>query len=404
MKITYDKVYELILYAITILWFIRLGHPTIFISFVLSLIAFMLYINQSNRNKVNSKIIIFYILSEITLFFVQVFRLQIYHLSSISIADLNFLYSEVFLLVLIFPLYEVFCAKGTIFFSRICRIGIITLLIKTIVWFFYNFFDINIGFTVIGGDSNWIRYSLGRSLCRMTGTALDGFIFSYLVTELFFIDDLNRKIKNICEIIFLYLFSVFVTQSRAQIIYYTFVLVIGLFYYATHAANRLIAILSSALLVTCLIIIFREGILNFVNSFSVTSSMGDSTQIRLLEYSYFSNLWQKTSPLWGFGMINEPIIVNGIGYWLSDLGIADILYQFGYIGLIIGIIPFIYGLGKVVKIFNLESTKENLFFICMLAYYIISMTNLNPYRNINYLVLPFYIAYMLYVPKQTKFL
>lgn len=399
MRPTYVQAYKTLLYVITLLYFIRLGHPTIYISFAITILLLILYVSQKKKNTIYSMGILVFVVLEILLTILQMFRQLVFRLSDINVPDLIFLYGEMFLLLLIFPIYEIFCAKGIDFFREICRIALFVLILKAIVWYLFNFRSIDIGYYYIGGAERWVRFALGRTLYRMTGTALDGFIFSYFIVNFFTKSSLSEKIKSLIYMAFLYFFAMYISQSRVQLIYYTVSLLIGLLYYSIHTKNKAIVRLSIVLLLALAVFLFRNVIVNFMNSFSLNSNIGDSTQIRMLEYRYFDELWRRTSYLFGFGMINEPIIMNGIAYWLSDLGIADILYQFGVVGLFVGLIPFILGAYKTIKVIKIKESSLNFFFVCSSSYYIASISNINPYRNVNYLTLPFYIAFLLYVIK-----
>ena len=184
MKLRYFQLYKIIIYIISILWFIRLGHPTIYISLFLTLIAFFMYITQKEKHKLDC-VIVSYVILEITLFIIQIIRLRVYNLSDISFSDLDFLYGEVFLLLLSFPIYEVICVEKESFFKEICYFALIVLVIKALVWYLFNFQNIDLGYFFIGGAERCVRFSLGRLLYRMTGTSLDGFIFAYFITNLF---------------------------------------------------------------------------------------------------------------------------------------------------------------------------------------------------------------------------
>lgn len=399
MRLTYVQAYKVLIYVITLLYFIRLGHPTIYISLAITILLMILYTSQKKKHSIGSISLLIFIILEILLTIFQMFRQYFLHLSDISTPDLIFLYGEMFLLLLTFPIYEILCADGIDFFREICRIAFFVLILKALVWYLYNFSGIDIGYYFIGGAEKWIRFALGRNLYRMTGTALDGFVFSYFVVNFFTKSSFLEKSKSLVYISFLFFFAMYISQWRAQIIYYTAALLVGLLYYSIHTENKTVVRLTLFLLIIFGIYLSRNVIFNFVSSFSLNSNIGDSTQIRMLEYRYFDELWRKTSYLWGFGMINEPIIINGIAYWLSDLGIADALYQFGVVGLLVGLIPFVLGTAKAIKMIRIKNSSINFFFVCLSAYYVVSISNINPYRNVNYLTLPFYIAFILYIMK-----
>ena len=110
MRPTYVQAYKTLLYVITLLYFIRLGHPTI--------LLLILYVSQKKKNTIYSMGILVFVVLEILLTILQMFRQLVFRLSDINVPDLIFLYGEMFLLLLIFPIYEIFCAKGIDFFRE----------------------------------------------------------------------------------------------------------------------------------------------------------------------------------------------------------------------------------------------------------------------------------------------
>ena len=181
MRLTYVQAYKVLIYVITLLYFIRLGHPTIYISLAITILLMILYTSQKKNHSIGSMSLLIFIILEILLTIFQMFRQYFLHLSDISTPDLIFLYGEMFLLLLTFPIYEILCADGIDFFREICRIAFFVLILKALVWYLYNFSGIDIGYYFIGGAEKWIRFALGRNLYRMTGPALDGFGLSYFV-------------------------------------------------------------------------------------------------------------------------------------------------------------------------------------------------------------------------------
>ena len=81
----------------------------------------------------------------------------------------------------------------------------------------------------------------------------------------------------------------------------------------------------------------------FIDSFSVSNSdYGAGTMVRIVGRRYYQELWNQNKLL-GFGPTTDGNIFAGWKYYLSDLGIIRILYQFGIIGFIICLLPILYG-------------------------------------------------------------
>ena len=81
----------------------------------------------------------------------------------------------------------------------------------------------------------------------------------------------------------------------------------------------------------------------FIDSFSVSNSdYGAGTMVRIVGRRYYQELWNQNKLL-GFGSTSDGNIFAGWKYYLSDLGIIRMLYQFGIIGFIICLLPILYG-------------------------------------------------------------
>lgn len=81
----------------------------------------------------------------------------------------------------------------------------------------------------------------------------------------------------------------------------------------------------------------------FLDSFSVSNSdYGAGTLVRIVGRKYYHEMWTQKMYL-GFGQTTDGNIFNGWKYYISDLGIIRMLYQFGIIGFIVCLLPILYG-------------------------------------------------------------
>lgn len=146
-------------------------------------------------------------------------------------------------------------------------------------------------------------------------------------------------------------------------------------------------------MILCITVIFFNNIQAFVDSFSTNSQYGESTLTRVLEYTFFSNLWKNTSLFLGFGMTQDIFELGMNKLYLSDLGLIAVLYQFGIIGFIISIMPFLQGIILSVKRwYQSWVTKIDYFTIVLTFYLLISSFNLNPYNYVFFPILPIYLG------------
>lgn len=396
MSVSYTNLMESTIYFIFFLLLIHYGSATLGISIALTIVIFILWLSKKNRhNIIDGKWVTFYILLLALLFIIQINRNSLDNSNS----DFKFVflnYGYIPLLLMIFPMYEILCKDKVKFLHNIFKLGILILIIKTLSWGVYNFFNINLGFTDLGGGVGWHRAVLGKLYDRMNGTFLDGYLLAYAGMQL--MSNKNKKINYFIVLLFIILYSVVVYQSRAQFVFYIFSLLIGILYCSIKHKNRLISILIFILFLCAISFLFREKIFNFISSFSIYSENGGSTLIRLQEYFYFPYLWKSTNIYWGFGIYNEanPLISNGIRLYISDIGIIMQLYQFGIIGFLISIIPLIFGFVRAIKDLLTKNNEFNILLVLITAYLLISSTNFNMYYSALFPIIPFYISLILF--------
>ncbi|MDB6270029.1 hypothetical protein [Lactobacillus amylovorus] len=389
LKINYIKFIEGILLLIFLVLLVHFGQFTVILSSIATVFLLILYLNKKNRRILSSKWEYVYIFFLFILFVIE----SLY--TSLNFNFIFYNYGIVFLILLIFPLYEVICTNKWDFFAKLNKIGIFVFFIKTVIWGAFNLLNKDLGF---GGRINWARSILGHTFFRMNGTFLDSFLFSYALFKCLTTDN-QKKNEFLVEVIFLFLFSIFIYQSRAQIIYYLISLLVGCLFFYSKKSNSVVNAVMFLMILLVFGFIFRNQISDFWNSFSLNSeTYGGSTYVRMQEYTYFPSLWKKSNLLLGFGFFDDsnPILFNNTRLYLSDVGILMQLYQFGILGFIIDIMPLIKGLNYFVTIWLKDFSKFDLFLIIFTAYVLVSYSNFNPYLNINFPILPLYISTLLY--------
>ena len=166
-----------------------------------------------------------------------------------------------------------------------------------------------------------------------------------------------------------------------------------------NSQRRLLNVLLFIMLIILIMIIGHGIIMNFINSFSLNASTGSSTSTRLNGLPFIEEEW-KNSSIWnGFGFSNDNMTYMNMTYWLSDYGFLANLFQFGIIGFLICLVPFIYGIYfSIVSFFK----EKNIYVLGFTVYLLITSTTFNPMRNQYISILPFYIAFMLFYKERNK--
>lgn len=380
---TYIQIYKLLLYFLLTLAMITNGQSALYIILVVTIIMLILYINQPKK-KIYNKTIYTNIVFQIVLVLVEYFRFK----NTISFYQWDNsifrFYGVIFCLLLVPPLYEVICEDKDIFLRNLNRLGLIVLFVRVMSWYIYNTRGLDIGFTFLQGRPEWVKSMAGIPLIRMPGMFLEGFLLCYSVA--FLLKSKGKiKVAYFIEILFLFFYEWVVFQSRGYLIIYTLVIYITFIYYLIHN-RKIIACISILVLGIFLLSLFHNMIFS---SFSTTGTYAVSTNTRILEYSYFPELWNRSSIIWGFGL--TPDTLEGI-VTISDMNFIINLYQFGIIGLLIRISPFVVGF-----IILLKYKKEKIFFLAFNLFCLFFSIFFNPYMYMTIFLLPLYLSYSMYV-------
>lgn len=396
LKITYVSLYEFIIYIIIFLHlgffniFSRFDTKALLISAILSIICFFIYLEQPYKNKIKSKWVIYYVLGVIVAFFVQLGRLSSVG-SNLTLIQAIKVYDFIFLSLLIFPLYEILIHNQKIFIKNIVILVFLALLMRLSIWWLYNFTAIRFTNYVIHSE-DWTRPVFGKLFMRVNNTCLDGLAFVYLAKNLLI--DKKNKISSIFGILFMYLYVIFVSQFRMQLIAFTLILLVFAYKSALKSSKKYLNTFCLLSFICIAILALSKKLGSFFNTFSTTNiSYGGSTQTRLLGIDYLFNRWKAINPWLGIGFIaNEVEVIEGT-YWLSDYGFLIAIVQYGIVGGIIQVIPFIVGIIDSIKRFY---KKNTVYEIGLTIYLLIVGISFNLLENTNYIVIPLYIAFILY--------
>lgn len=366
------------------------------LSLLISVVLFITYLLQKDKYRINSLCLKIYVFMELIILFIEYFRIQNNLNSSMTNRELFGPFGTILLLVISFPAVEVLNKESDRFLKGIAIIGYSVLFLRFTVWFMYNFLHINFGFEYMGGRITWLRPLFnGMLLTRTMGTFIDGYLMVYSSVNLY----LKRKEwkKYILGIAFLLFYEAIVFQSRSQFLFFILTFIFTSLVSAHFSKYKLLKLLTLLLVILCITVIFFNNIQAFVDSFSTNSQYGESTLTRVLEYTFFSNLWKNTSLFLGFGMTQDIFELGMNKLYLSDLGLIAVLYQFGIIGFIISIMPFLQGIILSVKRwYQSWVTKIDYFTIVLTFYLLISSFNLNPYNYVFFPILPIYLGILFF--------
>ncbi|MCE6034535.1 hypothetical protein [Levilactobacillus brevis] len=401
MKISFFDIYEFLLYIIVILnlevlnVISNLDNLAQTISVVLTFVVLLLYIFQKNKIIPKNFIVYFYLISIFIYLCFEIIRLHYFSFSGLNILNALSLEKNFFYILLTMPIFEILEKKKKIFLRNIIYIGLIVLVFRGVVWFLFNKFGINLmsGLFEVRGY-NWTH---GNGYVRLTGTFLDGLIFSFFGIEFFRTRLYKERLYYGIILLFLLFYSCVVYSSRSQLICY---LITMLFIYIWNSKNKLHTILNCLLAIVLVLIILQLPVAkNFIASFSSNdATYGEGTLVRMLGTSFYQNEWQNNNILFGFGIAEDGNYVGNTQYFLSDLGIISYIFEFGIIGFILAVLPMLEGIRVGIK--SIKTNDGLLLFSLSIYTMLSSFMSQNVYDYIRILIVPFILGIILFVKYQ----
>ncbi|WP_282806316.1 hypothetical protein [Lactobacillus isalae] len=392
MKITYKNIYA---FSIYLVFFLNLGFLNLFgafdrksflFSIIISIVTFFIYLSQPNKKNVHYPMINIYVVLAIVIFFIQLIRIRALNFTRMSLGSAFITFGGVLLLLLIFPLYELNISENTKFLKNIVFLGCSALGLRTILWLLFNFASINLAPAFFAGKETWGRLIFGKYLTRLTGTFLDGFMFVYFVIN-FFKTKSSNKFLFFIGILYLFIYSMIIYQSRFQMLTYIIVFTIMAFILTNSVKNKFFII---SFLVLLIMFCF-SFLTNFFSTFSVNSvEYGGSTQARLDGIQYLFNEWKEISTWLGFGFrYDDETKYRWTVFYLSDYGILANLFQLGIIGFVVYLIPFFSG---IITSFR---SRQNTLLMAFTIFLCIYSCSINPYLMQQITILPLFVGFIL---------
>lgn len=393
LKIKTNTFYKIV---IVLVFFLNLGFLNItmnitgismYFSIVITLISFFVFLFKANDINRHLLIISYCILLLIFLIY-QFLRPRYF---SADTSELLRMYLPFLLIFLAFPISQLITKTNNFkLLELICILGYTILALRTIYWGMFNFFNINMAPGSIIPD--WTRALGGRMFTRLPGIFLNGYIMIVSWYNLLY----KQKVIYLGGLFFMLFYSVIVTQSRAGIIELLMISLIILLFYTYNAKNRLVRGIFVTIFILFVFILAMPHIAGFIDTFSANNlEYGGSTLTRQKGYQFYLDLWLNNR-IFGIGLIPDNIQINRwLTYYLSDYNFIVNLYEFGYIGFFILLIPFFYGIKVSFLIVHKKlCTNDSILFIqiFLTIFLIIDMFFQNIYLAQNITLLPLYMG------------
>lgn len=295
------------------------------------------------------------------------------------------------IILLIYPLAYIISTDGGI--DRLSKVimffGIVGLVLKTVVWYLFNYLNIDI--------MHYLLYEFGdvwtrNGNQRIPGSKVTGIIFGLAMYRLFRSKSVKDKSISAAVILFLCWYAYAVYQSRNQLI--SFVIAIAIVILVEHNSFWIKGLTILLAVISSVVILNSNTFHEFVESFS-----DGSAAYRFKEIPYYFSLF-KGNYLLGiaYRSVNDQFW-NGVNgrFFLSDIGTLAQMVLYGFIGFPIVVYPFFRIPYIAIKLWKKKSPYD-VFAISAGVYTILSSAMSNDiFHATRYFGLPILLIYYEYV-------
>ena len=300
-----------------------------------------------------------------------------------------------------YPLIYVYSSekKEFAFISKIVKVIILMIAIKTICWVAYSRLGVTLLSDLTFQYENWNR----NGTLRIDGGCLLGFAFAYIWSSSYIKDTVKRRIISVLILCFVF----FVTQYRFQAISLC-VTIFSCYWLSSDGKSdrktrKFIGVLA------ILLFIILGGASYILDSFSAEGVYGGSTIVRIQTISHYWDLLIENKAIFGLGMLNQGNAICysmmrrttqwGLDslYYLADIGILGGFFQFG--SLAIPLYGLLFGHGwKTLKLCqSLNMHYESLIVGALMSYMFFSNFALNFFDIQRAFGLPFLLSIISYL-------
>ena len=343
IRLSIQDIYRYFLY---IIFFLNLSFFNIFsdltyaiqkLSVYLIFLLLIIYSLQKRKSKITAftSITIFLFCSLVTF---NLFRQGVPVNGFLLFSEKIFLLRNFSFILLVFPISEILNSKYSLNFLKVVFIlGMLAILFRSFIWFSYNYAGLNIAPGIIAERGiNWTRYGA----VRLQALFLDGYVLAYVLCKLLLSASKHKLSYSLFLLITLF-YEGIIYASRSQLIGFCAMFITIYLFRTKNLRSKVLSLFT--LILISLGITLSPYYNEFLDSFSITNSdYGAGTMVRIVGRKYYQEIWRQVK-IFGFGQTADGNIFSGWKYYLSDLGIIRILYQFGIIGFIICLLPILYG-------------------------------------------------------------
>lgn len=275
--------------------------------------------------------------------------------------------------------------------------------IKFITWYLYNFK----GMTVFSGllfqySEGWTR----NGFMRMDTGALFGIVLCVTLYYCF----VKKQLLYWLVLAFLYIYLIFVTQYRFQLIVTIVLTAYG--YYCSTDSHRKKNIKLMAISFIIIAFVLFGGLDYILNLFSLNGMDGGSTAARLLTIDHYWSLIKEKNAILGVGFLsaytNKAFSIlrrsDTDRFWLEDLGILGGIFTFGILSLLLYGKLFFDSMKRTFASHRIRKIEggDDCLKKCVVVYMILSCILLNIFDAQRMWCMPFYLSVIYFVQNSLK--
>lgn len=307
--------------------------------------------------------------------------------SNSLIQNLSYIYIYFWLLLFYPIIYILICNNGKRrLINAICGWTVAALLLKTTVWFLYNYLHRDVmHYLLFEFGSEWIR----NGFQRIPATCFSGILVCAMLYVFYNSTKIQMKIMAVVIVLFNMWYALTVFASRAQVICLVFAMSVAILLRRNMGIKKMATYL--VFIVVAAVGMSTVYFNQFVQGMSLsTYSMG----MRVKELIYYLGLIKKH---WIMGFLyvfpNDKIHGPTGTYYLSDLGLFSKVFESGIIGMVIHLLPF----GRIFqncRKYMKRNNREFVFAVSLMVYTIcVSFLSNDIYSFRLLFGFPFILAY-----------
>lgn len=320
-----------------------------------------------------------------------------YSLKTIVLSLIPFLF-----MVYLFPVIAIFCRDNSVepFLSKVTDLEMLILIIKTVSWVSYNFWQTGLlNNYIYEFAENWTRNGIHRlEAGQLFGVAFVYSLYSFLRGK--------KRIKYFSYLLFEGFFIIAIEQSR----YRTIVLAVTLavMCYFAYQGNKKILIRTLLIIVITALIV--SGVISEITySFGAFGKNASSFLLRQEGlFHYFKLMKRQKSFFGGLGLldlsnINAHFMMQRTSFssykvfYLDDVGIFGGIIRFGYLAIIIYLWPMVLQIKTFLRALHIRKREYVLLLSGMGTYLWVYCIVSNCFDLQRAFAMPFYLAVFSYI-------